>query len=210
MLLLVQLSLQKSSFLYQPGLGQGMETLRAKAIIEMLGAPKEHIAQVLKDFVERKLKAPGSKYEVLSADYSEPSPQGKLFAAFVELDLSVRKADDLLDFCFEAMPSSIEVYQPEKLSWDLSTMNRMLNDLASRIHQADTMLKTVRSESVLLNKNSIELLRNFVRYLVREGNNTLEKVSAKIGIGQSELKPFLNRMIEENALTLEGDLYKIP
>lgn len=186
------------------------DEVKCKAIIEMLGAPKEHIEQVLKDFVEKRLKDPEVNYKINSEEYAEAKEAGKLFSCFVELDISCKAVNELVEFVFEAMPSSLEVYHPKELTWDLSTINGLLNDCAARIHQTDMIVKNLRSDNSLLNKNSIELLRNFVRYLVREGNSSLEQISEKIGIASEEMKPFLDRMIEDNRLALSEGTYAIP
>ena len=186
------------------------EDIKAKAIIEMLGAPKEHIEQVLKDFVEKKLKSPSADFIIESTEYTEATEAGKLFSTFVEVIITCKSVNQLVEFVFDAMPSSLEVFQPSEMMWDLPTINGLLNDCAARIHQTDMIVKNHRSEIALLNKNSIDLLRNFVRYLVREKNDTLEKISDKIGIDTNELKPFIDRMIEDNQLAFSEDVYLIP
>ena len=186
------------------------DVIKCKAIIEMLGAPKEHIEQVLKDFVEKRLKSPTANFKILAQDYAPAKEAGKLFSTFVELEIECKKVDELVEFCFDAMPSSIEIYQPKELTWAIPTINGLLNDCSARIHETDMLVKNLRSENRLLNQNSIELLRNFVRYVIKEGNNSIDKISTKLGIKEEEMKPFLDRMIEDNQLILQGDQYAIP
>ena len=182
-------------------------SLKCKAIIEMLGAPKEHIATTLKDFVEKKVKP---DYQVVSATFEEPVPAGKLFSTYVELDITFSSVDSMLAFSQDCMPSSLEVYEPEQVTFNLHDLNNLLNDFSARIHQTDKLVRDLRSNINLLNKNSIELLRNYVRYLVRAGNSSIEEISDKIGITTAELLPFLDRMIEDNQLSREGKIYAVP
>jgi hypothetical protein len=56
----------------------------AKVIIEMLGAPKEHIEATLKQYIE-KLKKEKKDFEVMKSDFAEAKEQGKFFAAFTEI-----------------------------------------------------------------------------------------------------------------------------
>jgi len=186
-----------------------MDVIKCKAIIEMLGGPKEHIKQVLVDFVEKKVKTDDG-YTVVSSKYAEPIEQGKLFSTYVELDLEFPTPGGLMGFCEDALPSSVEVYEPNHFSLNMQDLNGMLNDLCARLHRTDMIVKDLRSQNSLLNKNSINLLRNFIKFIVNGGDNTLEKISVKIGIDERELKPFLNRMIEDNQLVLDGGVYAVP
>lgn len=183
------------------------EPICCKAIIEMLGGPKEHIFTTLKDFVEKKVK---DKYQVNSAEFAEPVAQGKLFSTYVELDMEFEKVDDMLAFSHACLPSSIEVYKPDQVTFSLHDVNNLLNDFATRVHETDKNVKVLQSNIALLNKNSISILRNFIRFIIRSGSTSLDDISIKVGISTNELKPFLNRMIEDNQLTRSDDAYAVP
>jgi len=176
-----------------------------KAIIEMLGGPKEHIQQVMKDYVEKKLKDQ-SEFKIVNTKYADPKSQGKLFSTFVELDLDFTKVGDLIGFVFDAMPSSLEVSKPEHIEFEVNILNDLLNDLSARIHQTDMLIKNLRSQNDLINKNSIDLLRSFVRFIIRAGDTSLEGISQKIGITEKEIKPFLDRMLEDNLISAKRAL----
>ena len=180
----------------------------SKIIIEMMGSPKEHIEQVLKDYVE-KLKR-NEEYTVESTEFEEAKEQGAYFNAFAEIEMRFKTIEDLMGFCFDAMPASVELIEPEQITMNNRAISGLLNDLQGRLHQVEMIAKRLKSENTLINQNSLELLRNFVRYLIKEGNNTVAKIGELIGIKEEELKPFLQRMLEENQLNVEGEEYSIP
>ena len=82
--------------------------LRCKIIIEVLGKPKEHVEESIRDYVEKIKKDTG--FIVLNADFaaSEEKEEG-LWATFVELDMVVKGLPKLIAFCFDYMPSSLEI-----------------------------------------------------------------------------------------------------
>jgi len=92
----------------------------------------------------------------------------------------------------------------------LHDINNLLNDFATRVHETEKNVKILQSNITLLNKNSIELLRNFIRFIVRSGSTSIQGISDKIGIATNELKPFLDRMIEDNQLTRSDNVYAVP
>ena len=181
------------------------QPILARIIIEMLGAPKEHIEQVLRDYVE-KLKE-SKTHTILKTDFAEAKEQGEMFSTFVELEISFKNLSDLLGFCFDSMPASVEVFSPETLPLSCRNFSDMLNDLQGKLHQIDVIAKQLRSENALLNRNSLELLRNFINHLIKEGKHGLSELSVLVGVREEELKPFLGRMVEEGILRIQEDQY---
>ena len=113
--------------------------IRCRTIIEVLGKPKEHVEKAISDYVEH-IKQ-DSELVVLNEDYSEMKEQGKLWSKFVELDLVIKGTQKLIGFCFEYMPSSIEVVKPEHLTMTNPELSNFLNDLQARLHSVDMVVK---------------------------------------------------------------------
>ena len=88
--------------------------IRCRIIIEVLGKPKEHVENAIKEYIEH-IKE-DSELVILNEEYSEIKEQGKLWSKFVELDLVIKGTKKLISFCFEYMPSSLEVLKPESLT----------------------------------------------------------------------------------------------
>ena len=84
--------------------------VQAKVVLEILGAPKEHIENTLVGYVE---KAKGEKGIIfVDAEFSETEEQEKMFSKFVEVEFLFKNIETLIGFCFDYMPSSIEVIEP--------------------------------------------------------------------------------------------------
>ena len=60
----------------------------------------------------------------------------------------------LFGFCFDFMPSSLEIVKPETLKFDATKMNNLLNDLAARLHYYDMIVKQLRVRNMILEKNA--------------------------------------------------------
>jgi len=176
-----------------------------KAIIEMLGGPKEHIEKTLADYIE-KLK---EDITVKNVEIHEAKPQGTLFSCFADLEISFAKPIEVLDFCFDSMPSSIEIVSPDPFKLPAEEFTAFLNDLQARIHENDMLLKNIQSAKKLLDKSVVNIFRNFIKYTLKQGEKEVEEVSAIVGVEEKDLKPFMDKMIEENILTKKQDKYSL-
>ena len=137
-----------------------MEKIVAKIIMEMLGAPKEHVDETMKLVVDKMSK--DDKFKVLvnkvfpAEEINDSKLQGnkkvKFFSTFAESELEFKEIEDLIGFCFDYMPSSVEVLHPDGLRLTLPNVNNVLNDLIARLHQYDMVLKNIHAQNQLMKK----------------------------------------------------------
>jgi hypothetical protein len=179
------------------------KTVLARFIIEMLGAPKEHIEKTMSTYLEKLKKT----HVVLKVNIADATPEGQLFTTYAELEMQFEDLPALLDFCFEAMPSSVEIVEPAEFTLPVDKLNALLNDLQARLHEADAIIKTERTRQQLLDMNSLNVFRRFLLYLVEHGHATASEMSHYIGVHARELQPFLDKLVEEKKLKKDGDLY---
>ncbi len=179
------------------------ETITARCIIDMLGAPKDYIEKTIHDFIQ-KLK---EDYQILGENYAPAEENGTLFSTFCEIEVSFKDIEELFHFCLHAMPSSVEVLEPPTLTVPGRFFTRILNDLQSRLHTLDMELKRLKSMNEILDRNSLQTFRNFVQYTVREKPKQIGEISKLVGVEMEALKPFLDRMVEENYLLIEQGSY---
>jgi len=189
--------------------GEGkQDNVLARVIIEMLGAPKEHIEKTLKDYVE-KLKQ-DKEMKILKEELAPAKEQKKLFSTFAELEILFSNSQKLVDFCFDAMPSSVEIIRPEKIIVDSSSFTDTLNDMQAKLHNNDMIIKTLRAKSALLDKNAKAVLRNFIYFLIKDEPRPIEYLSEEMGIGAKQLRPFLDELIKAgNIAEKEGKYERI-
>ena len=181
--------------------------VRCKTIIEVLGKPKEHVENAIKEYIEH-IKQ-DSELVVLNEDYSEAKEQGKLWSKFVELDLVIKGTKKLIGFCFEYMPSSIEVLKPEHLIMTSHELSNFLNDLQARLHNVDMAVKQLKAENDFLKQNMNALIHNAIMICLKVSKLPLEQLSQITGVDRKELEIFIEKMLKENKIKKEDDLYSL-
>jgi len=181
--------------------------IRCRTIIEVLGKPKEHIEAALKEYIEH-IKQ-DSEIVILNEDYSEVKEQGNLWSKFVELDLVIKGTRKLISFCFEYMPSSLEVIKPENLILTNPELSNFLNDLQARLHNVDMAVKRLKAENDFLKHNMNAILHNSIMICLKVSKLSLEQLSQVTGIGQKELEIFIEKMLKENKIKKEGEAYAL-
>lgn len=176
--------------------------IHARSILEMLGGPKEYIEQTLRDYVQKLKK----NLEIINEDYEEAKPQGKMFSTFVELEVKFKDMLQLLDFCFEALPSSVEILSPNELNFKSNDLTDFLNDLQGRLHEADMVVKSVRAQNKILDRNATAVLQNFIKYLSKEPK-TAEEISPFIGLEPKEVKAFADNLVKKGVIQEQNGKY---
>ena len=177
----------------------------ARIIIEMLGAPQDYITKTMHGYIE-KLKG---SYKVLKSEISDAEPKEQVFSLFAELEMQFKDLQSLIDFCFESMPSSVEIVEPSEFVFKLDKMNAFLNDLQSRLHEADAIIKGERTKQQLLDINTTNIFKRFILHLVEKGPKTAGEISHYIGVKPNELTPFLNKLVKDKKMKKDGENYSI-
>ena len=179
----------------------------ARVIIEMLGAPKEHIEATIRDYV-KKLKE-DEEIEIIKEEFSSAKEQGKFFAVFVELEIWFKEVPKLVEFCFDAMPSSVEIIEPTELRFEAGELSGLINDLQARIHQLDMIVKDLNAKLRLVDKNAMTVLENFAVNLLKDGGKTQEEMGKLIGMKPGTLTKFLEQYEKDGKIKKENDKYML-
>ncbi|MCX8147048.1 MAG: hypothetical protein N3D84_01115 [Candidatus Woesearchaeota archaeon] len=182
--------------------------IHCRVIIEMMGAPKEHLVKSLKGYIER-IKTTNKDIIVINEYYARPKKHEKLFSTYVELELLVKNASALAFFCFDYMPSSIEIIEPEIFTYKAADFAAFFNDMQARLHKLDMAIKTYKATIKNLETNAKLLLRNNILINLRERDKDLAELSRNTGIPENQLGPFLSKMIEEGWLKIVDDKYSL-
>lgn len=166
-----------------------------KVIIEIVGKPKEHVSKSL-DIVLDKIKEE-KLIKILEKETFEPKKVESFFSTFAELELQFNSTSKLLDFCFDYMPSSVEITSPDKLSLQSTDLVSVLNDLLSKLHAISNNVANLNAENQLLKRNGEALLKNLITLSLENKILSLEDLSKKVGIVPKQLKPFLDVFIKK-------------
>jgi hypothetical protein len=180
-----------------------------RSVIEVLGKPKEHVGESLKSYIQ-KLKD-HEKYEVVKEDIAEikQHEDSDLWAIFAELEVWTEKIEDLTFFCFEFMPSLIDVIEPTQIEFKNGEVSEFINDLQAKLHQVDMVAKHAKSENEMLKVNMGHLVKNYLSLLLMKKSLTSQKLSNLTGIKKDILEDYLDKLIDEGKVDLEGEEYHI-
>ncbi len=181
--------------------------IRCRTIIEVLGKPEEHVENSIKEYIEH-IKE-DSDLVILNEEYSEIKEQGNLWSKFVELDLVIKGTSKLISFCFEYMPSSIEVVKPEHLIMTNLELSSFLNDLQARLHSVDMIVKQLKAENDFLKLNMNAILHNAILICLKVSTLNIAQLSQITGVDKKEIEIFVEKLLKENKIKKENDLYSL-
>ncbi|MEK6939237.1 MAG: hypothetical protein AABX31_00770 [Nanoarchaeota archaeon] len=178
-----------------------------RAVVEVLGKPKEHVDSTLKGYL-KKLKE-NTNYQVLKEDLAElkQHEESELWMAFAELEIKTPGVTEIIDFCFDYMPSLIEIIEPEELQLDSLVVSSFLNDMQAKLHGVDMLAKQMKIENQLTNQSLARLLNNYITLLLRDHNLSSEQLSKLTGMNINILEDYLDKMIDEGKIDLKEGIY---
>ena len=186
-----------------------MTKILFRAVVEVLGKPKEHVESTIKQYVDKLKQDP--HHQVVHEERAEIKKQDHtdLWTIFTELEIRTEKMDHLIDFCFDYMPSVLEIIEPEKLTLSDVDVSTFLNDLQAKLHAVDMVAKEVKMENDVLRKSTAALLQNYVRVLLSKGDLTAEQLSKLTGVTQDKLEDFLDALIDNGTIDLKKGIYSL-
>lgn len=180
--------------------------MRCRIIIELMGAPKEHVEDTLRLVLQR-LKDEAA-VSVISGTVHKPKEQDKLFASFAELDVLFKDFLVLTRICFDYMPSSIEVVEPSSFKLPAVELSGFLTDMLASLHAVDFRLKDANAANQLLERNSANLLKNFILTILSGGGKSVSDISEVMGIKAGQLEPFIALFSREGLIRKNGSLWE--
>src|SRR3989344_4134927 len=189
----------------------------SRVIIEVMGSPKDYVEKTLRlaiDNIKRKQKEitkrrkPGQEdIEILKEEFFPAEEKEKMFSDFTELEILFRNTFELVNFCFEYTPSSIEILEPQNLNYKSRDFSNALNDLLGKIHNNAMLIKNYAAENKILKRNASTLLQNIAILSLKERDKNLNELSKDIGISEEKLKNILEDFMENNIILKKGDKY---
>ena len=177
------------------------------AIVEILGAPKEHVIETMNVYLEKMKKEKGIK--IVKTHVSEVEQKETLFSVFAEIEMLAKSPSRIVDYCFEYMPSSIEIIEPEHIAFNAHDFSNFFNDLQARLHNLDMVVKKLRAENKILNDNAHLILRNNILLSLKEKDKDLAAISKNIGIAEEKTKVFLEALIKQKFIILKKNKYSL-
>ena len=122
--------------------------IKAKAIIEIAGFPEEHVKNTMDMVMDTLSKEEG--IEIINKTVAPVENVKKMWSTFSEVEIKISNFKALNDFCFNYMPSSIEIIDPIKLNHDSADLSDFLNDVLARLHNFTMFIKNLQAENTIL------------------------------------------------------------
>lgn len=133
--------------------GNEGQKITAMLMIEVLGRPKEHLIETLKNLEKKIGEEKG--VEVVDSKIKEPTPvkdKENLFTAFAEIEVEVNHVQTLSILMFKYMPAHIDVIEPENIRMKNNELADTLSEIVRRLHKYDELLRVIQVEKNILEK----------------------------------------------------------
>ena len=122
--------------------------LKIKAIIEILGKLKDHVEKTIANVVEELKKREG--LTLINEKIAKTKKLETFFSSYVEVELKLSTMDQLIDFCFDFLPSNIEIIEPEEMNLDSHLLAEYMNDLLAKLHQQSMIIRNMHAENLVM------------------------------------------------------------
>jgi len=188
-------------------IGEGQILVRT--ILEMLGAPKEHITSTMKGYVDKLNE--GKDYEIIKTFISDAEEQKekKMFSIYAELEIWFKNVDAVMAFCFDSLPSSIEIIEPQQISFKSNSFSGLLNDLQAKLHKLDMAYKTYKTDLQATSAIFETIVRNFIGYCLKTGKNNIDDIAKETGIEKERLQKLLDQLAEKKVIHKKDNNYSL-
>ena len=179
----------------------------AKVIVEVAGKPKEHVENSIKIVLDNIKKEKGIK--ALKMKIFKPKECDNYFSSFAELELEFEDPEYLVGMCFDYLPSSVEIIEPDEINIDSRGMAGLLNDMLAKLHNASMAVSQISAENENLKLNGEGLLKNIIMLSIGKSEKTIEEISKEVGIKPANLLPFVEKYVKDGNISLKEGKYRL-
>ncbi len=154
-----------------------MEKIQVHLIIEVLGRPAENVTRALQGLLEKISSEKGVR--ILEKKINTPvlaKDSQDLFTSFMELSLELDSIENYFGILFAYMPSNIEIISPERISLSNVDLTHIANQLTSRLHNYDAIVKNVVFERDIYAKKLKEVAPHLFKKAPEKSEKNKEKI----------------------------------
>jgi len=169
--------------------------------VQIAGSPEQHINDTMDIMIERINKT--ENVEIVKTDIYKAKPDSenaKMFVSFSEVDLLVKNLIMISELCYDYMPASIDILEPIDMKFSSHDLTMFLNDILSRLHRTDMILKNTIAENKMLDRNCIALFKNIFKIALDNGAKTKEELAKVTGIQPDEIDKLIKGMVKEGLI----------
>ena len=131
------------------------EQVKARVIVEVVGYPKDHVEENLKLILDKVFD--DKSFQITRKEVMPAKPVKELFSAFSEMEITFKDITQLVGFCVDYLPSSVEIYEPERMEFKAFSLSGLLNDMLARFHQYEMVTRTIHAQNLILNQKLQEI-----------------------------------------------------
>jgi predicted transcriptional regulator len=143
---------------------------------------------------------------VIKEEYAEPIEDKKLWSTFCEAELLVLGLEKLSWLAIEFTPASLEIIEPDLLTYKNKDLTHWTNDLLAKLHEIGTVTKALNQKNKILEMNTSVIVRNCILALL-EKERTEKDLGAMLGLEKENILQFLNALEGEGRIVKKGNLY---
>lgn len=183
--------------------------IRATAMVQIVGKPKEHIEKVL-DEVSSKVEEHGYKTERLEVMPVEILDEDEgFYSGLFEVDLALKNHEQLFGFIQDFNPLSMEVTDPDEFEMTLPEYNALVSTVAGTVQQYDGIIKEKLGENAALVKRNDALTKNILVLCLASGPKAAGRIKRETGLGEETIKTYLAALIKTGMVAREGELFRL-
>lgn len=119
-----------------------------KALIEIVGFPENHVNESMEKVLEMLSKEPTMK--IIEKAIEKAKKIKELWSSFVELEIDLDDLTALNKFCFDYLPTSIEIQDVKEVKFEAKEITNFLNDMLAKIHQYNHAVRNLHAEIIIL------------------------------------------------------------
>ncbi|MAG47871.1 hypothetical protein CL617_04655 [archaeon] len=125
-----------------------IQKILIRVVLEIAGHPKEHVESTMQKLTEEVKE----KFDVSKFDVFEASNAKNIWSTFAEVEIYFEKTEDVIGFCLDYLPSSLEILEPDKMEMENFKLADILNDVVGRLHEYETAVRNLRAHNIYLKK----------------------------------------------------------
>lgn len=178
-----------------------------RVVIEVLGAPRAHVEESVQIVVD-KIHRIQNITVVSEKTYEAEEKDNGLFSTFSELEIWFNSVEQCMEFLFNFTPSSIELIQPENLSWSNNVFSGFANDFLMKMHDSGMKLSDTSAKLALLKKNTDALITNFVTFSLDKPRSA-DELAKILGIPEDNVKAILDNFLKAGVASENNGVYSL-
>ncbi|MEW6063164.1 MAG: hypothetical protein AB1571_02225 [Nanoarchaeota archaeon] len=130
-------------------------SITINSIIEIAGFPEKHVSDTMKNVLDKLGQEKGIK--IIKKSVAKVKKIKEIWSTFAELELEFDNIEKLFNFCFDYMPSSIEIIEPISVQSESNYISNVINDMLAKLHQYTMFISNLNAENKVL-KNRLSAL----------------------------------------------------